>query len=127
VAQQIIKLLDSSVWIEIFSKGKKEKLCLKELEQADKIIVPTVIIFEVYKKLNLSTSEDLALKAIAFMSGYEAQDLTRDVALTAADLAINHKLAMADSLVLAHAQNSHSTLVTMDNDFSGINNVKIIR
>ena len=72
-------------------------------------------------------SEDQALSAIAFMSQHKVVDLTREVSLAAADLSIARKLYMADSLVLAHAQLENATLVTLDNDFVGLPNTKILR
>jgi predicted nucleic acid-binding protein len=119
-------LLDSSVWIEILSDGPLVEACKKELA-ASTVIVPTVVIYEVYKKITSSTSEDRGLSAIALLSQYMVTDLSSEIALHAADLSLLHKLGMADSLVLAHAQQSHAKLVTLDNDFAKIENVQVIR
>lgn len=120
-------VLDSSVWIEILNNGPRANACTKELRSAQTVFVPTLVIFEVYKKIATAKSEDSALSAVALLSQCEVSDLTREVALAAADLAIQRKLAMADSLVLAHAQQQGATLVTLDNDFSGIPGARVIR
>jgi toxin FitB len=120
-------VLDSSIWVEILNRGPLAKMCTKELNNARQVYVPTLVIFEVYRKIASATSEDQALSAIAALSQHEVVDLTREVALSAADLSIQHKLAMADSLVLAHAHQTAAVLLTLDNDFSGIPGVQVLR
>jgi predicted nucleic acid-binding protein len=120
-------LLDSSCWIEIFRNNKLSQKCQKELQNASKVIVPTIVLFEVYRKINISVSEDQALSCIALLSQHNIVELTREIALSAADLAILLKLPMADSFILAHAQFDNATLVTLDDDFSKIPGVRVIR
>ena len=120
-------VLDSSIWIEIFGGGRLAKACERERKNATEVHVPALILFEVYRKITVSVSEDRALSAVATMSQYLVIELTREVALLGADLSIEHKLSMADSLVLAHARFASAYLVTLDNDFTGIQGVKIIR
>ncbi len=119
-------LLDSSVWIEILGSGPLADVCTIELRSTT-IIVPTLVIFEVYKKIATSISEDQALSAVALLSQHTVSDLTHEISLAAADLSIQHKLGMADSFILAHALHSDATLVTLDNDFAELPGVKIIR
>ena len=120
-------VLDSSVWIEIFRSGPLLKACQQELNAARIVIVPSLVLFEVYKKIVSQKTEDLALSAIALLNQYLVQDLNQEIALTAADLSLQHHLAMADSIVLAHAVKTNSTLVTLDNDFEGILGTQVLR
>jgi predicted nucleic acid-binding protein len=120
-------VLDSSAWIEILSSGPLSKHCTKELKVADQVFIPTLVFFEVYKKIASSLSEDRALSAVALLSQYVTANMTREVALAAADLSIQHKLAMADSLILAHAYQAGALLITLDNDFSGLPGTLVIR
>lgn len=120
-------VLDSSVWIEILNQGPLVNECTQALKSSDRIIVPTLVLFEVYKKITASRSEDQALSAIAFLSQYEVADMTREVALAAADLSLQRSLAMADSIVLAHAHQCGATLVTLDNDFVGVSEASVLR
>jgi predicted nucleic acid-binding protein len=120
-------LLDSSAWIEIIASGPKMEECLKELKSAGRIIVPTLVIFEVYRKVTQMVSEEAGLSATALLNQYEVVVLSSDVALTAADISIQHALAMPDSLVLAHARTERATLVTLDNDFATFHDAKVIR
>ena len=100
---------------------------MKELKSADQIIVPTVVLYEVYKKTASARSDDHALSAIAVLSQYEVVDLSREVALAAADLSLQKSMAMADSVVLAHSQQAGAILITLDNDFSGIAGTQVLR
>jgi len=120
-------VLDSSVWIEILGSGPLSKKCETELQSSSKIIVPTVVLFEVYRKIASNHSEDLALSALTLLTRHEIMDLNQEIAVTAADLSLNHRLPMADSFVLAHAQVAEATLITLDNDFAGISGVKVLR
>lgn len=120
------KLLDSSVWIELFDKRRLHQKCDREFKSAKRIVVPTIVIFEVYRKLAKTYEPHDALAAIGPMSRYEVVDLNRKISLEAADLSIEHGLATADSLVLAHAKNSNSTLITLDHDFINIPEVRVI-
>jgi predicted nucleic acid-binding protein len=120
-------LLDSSAWIEILATGPQEKTCRNLLNKASEVIVPTIIQYEVYRKTLLSISEDRALSAIAHLNQQAVIPLTTEVALLAADLSILHKLGMADSVILAHSQIAKATLVTLDNDFSTIVGVHVVR
>ena len=120
-------ILDSSVWIEIFREGPLVGKCRKEMDASRIVGVPTVSIYEVYRKILISVSEEISLSVVAFLKQYPALDLSIEVAITAADLSVQHRLGMADSVMLAHAMNNQAKLVTMDNDFAGIHNVVVLR
>jgi predicted nucleic acid-binding protein len=120
-------VVDSSVWIEILNKGELAKDCMRELKSASQIYVPTLVIYEVYKKIVSVLSEDQSLSAVTVLSQNEVVDMSREVALTAADLSLQLKLPMADSIVLAHARLLNATLLTLDNDFAGITGTKVLR
>ena len=120
-------LLDSSCWIEIFNQGKHSNTCENEKKKADVVIVPTLVLYEVYRKILLLSSEDKALLAISVMNHNQVEDMTQEIALTAADISTEHNLAMADSIILAHSKLSRAKLITLDNDFAQIPDVKVIR
>lgn len=61
------------------------------------------------------------------LTQYNVLDMTREVVLTAADVSLEFSLAMADSIILAHARLSDAKLLTLDNDFAKIPNVKVLR
>ena len=119
-------LLDSSAWIELIALGPLAKRVEDETKFAS-IVVPTIVLFEVYRKIKRSASEDLALSAVALMSQHEVLALDAETSLNAADLSIEHGLAMADSIVVAHAVAKDAILVTLDNDFAALAFAKVLR
>lgn len=120
-------LLDSSCWIEILSEGKRYKICEAEIKHASEIIVPTLVIYEVYRKIRTSLSEPTALKAIVILSKNSVHELSRDVALLAADISIEYQLPMADSIILAHSDSANAQLITLDKDFLNVPRVKVLQ
>ncbi len=118
-----MNLVDSSGWIEYLSAGKNAGAFSKPIEDTKRLIVPTVCIYEVFKKLILSFSEDKALLAVAGMYEGKIVNIDQQVALWAAKLSIEHKLPMADSIILAISQMTKSEIWTQDADFKGIDRV----
>ncbi len=119
-------VVDSSCWVEIFSEGALAKKCQEEISSAERVIVPSLTVYEVYKKIKQSTSEDVALAAASYMSQFDVQPLTREIALLAADLSLQYKLGAADSFILAHSRDSSAQLLTLDNDFRGLPKTKVL-
>jgi predicted nucleic acid-binding protein len=119
-------VVDSSVWIEILVGGPLAVACEKKISAGD-IRVPAMVLYEVYRKIKAKASEEKALEAIGALSSYEILNLTREVALLAADLSLELKLGMADSCMLAHARLLGVPLFTLDNDFASLSGVLILR
>lgn len=120
--------LDSSAWIEILGSGRLLAPCTAALRDASAVMVPTVVIYEVYRKVLAATgSEDEALSAASLLRQHVVRELTDEIALEAAELSLSHRLGMADSLVLAHALRDAAPLVTLDNEFAGIDGVRVLR
>jgi predicted nucleic acid-binding protein len=118
-------VIDSSVWLEIFLGGKRKNSCEKILSSES--LVSVLSYYEIYKKLKLLLSEQLALETIGSLSHYSRVEITQEILLQAADLSIEYNLAMADSILLAQARVCNGVLLTLDNDFSGIPGVQVIR
>src|SRR4051812_45693335 len=87
---------------------------------------PVIVLYEVYKRLKRELSEDDAVIAISAMQRSQVVAIDQEIALTAADLSLEHGLAMADALVLATAQKFQAELVTSDRDFERIGGVTYI-
>jgi predicted nucleic acid-binding protein len=119
-------VVDSSIFLEIFSDGPARAVCEKHL-RGKRIIVPTLVLFEIYKKLKAKVSEEDALSAVAALRAHQVADLTSEIALLAGDLSLEYSLPMADSLVLAHSRFQNEPLLTMDHDFLDIPEVIIVR
>lgn len=118
-------VLDSSGWIEFFADGPHAEEFASRLRQPANVITLTVAMYEVYKWIKRERSEEEAVEAVATMKKTHVVDLTEELALTAADLSLAHRLAMADSMMLAAARTYRAELVTADAGFSGVPGVTI--
>ena len=121
-----MNVVDSSGWLEYFADGPNATFFEKPLQNIDSLIVPTISIFEVFKKILQERDETQALNAIAIMQQGELVDLNINVAIHAATLSTELKLPMADSIMLSTAQIYKATFWTQDSDFKKIKDVKYI-
>ncbi len=119
-------VVDSSVFLEIIANGPLRAKCEKAISGRS-VFVPTLVLFEVYRKLKSKLTEHDALDAVASLRQFKVLELTAEVALGAGDLSLEHKLAMADSFMLAHARQIGIQLLTLDNNFADIPGVIILR
>jgi predicted nucleic acid-binding protein len=115
-----MNVVDSSAWLEYFSDGPNASAFAKPIESTRSLLVPTLSLFELFKRVSQQRSEDEALRAIAVMEQGSVVDLDRATAIEAARLSILHRIAMPDSVMLATAQRHRATLWTQDSDFDGM-------
>jgi len=121
-----MNLVDSSGWVEYFSKGANAKFFISPVQDLENLLVPTICIYEVIKRLMLEMGEENALQAVGIMSSGRVIDLDRKIAVDAAQISLEFKLAMADSIILATARVNNATLWTQDEHFKGSEGVKYI-
>ena len=119
-------LVDSCGWLEYFSGGPLADKYYHYLKDPRKVIVPTIVIYEVYKKIKREASEEQALLAVAQMQSSAIIPFKDGVVLLAADLSLNHNLPMADAIVYATAKMENAHLVTSDEHFKGLDLVDFI-
>jgi len=110
-------VVDSCGWIEVFADGPLASLFDPYLEDLRSVVTPTVVVYEVYRKLKQSMSEDDALSALTVLQQTNVIPLSTEIALDAADLAIQHQLSMADAFVLATGYAMDAEIVTSDSSF----------
>ena len=116
-------LVDSVGWIEFFTDGPLATEYAQYLQKPSEVVVPTIVLYEVYKKIKNERHEEAALVAVATMQNAQVIPLTEDLSLLAADMSLNHKLAMADAIVYASAIQQNAKLVTSDKDLKGLPHV----
>jgi len=121
-----MNVVDSSGWLEYFAKGENSAFFTPAIHKIESLIVPTISMYEVFKKITLQRGEEEALNAIAWMSTGNVVEMTQEIALAAAVLSLECKLPMADSIILATAQANDATLWTQDEHFKDIEGVKYI-
>ena len=119
-----MNVVDSSAWLEYFADGPNADRFASAIEDTDSLLVPTICLVEVFKKLLREKGEAIALEAVVAMRQAIVEALDNDLALQAARLGLNHKLPLADSIVLATARRSEATVWTQDSDFEGLEKVE---
>lgn len=121
-----MNLVDSSAWLEYFGGGPQAGQFARVIEDVGALLVPTIVLVEVCRRIMQQRGEDEALQAAALLHQGQVVDLDSGLALSAAQLGIAHKLPLADSIILATAKQFRATIWTMDGDFEGIPNVRYI-
>lgn len=121
-------VIDSSGWLEYFMDGRHAAAYLKYLQSDNPIWLPSLVIYEVYKKVCREKSEADALLAVTQMEGQAEVVVPLDdqLAMTAADISLRHNLAMADAIIYATARQEAATLVTGDKHFKGLPSVILV-
>jgi len=121
-----MNVVDSSGWIEYASDGENADFFKRPIRDTESLLVPTVCIYEVFKIVLRQFSEETALEVVGQMSSGTIVDLDRQIAINAAQVSRQLKLAMADSIILATARLHNATLWTQDEHFKGLDGVKYI-
>lgn len=121
-----MNVVDSSGWLEYFADGLNAGFFNAPIENGVDLIVPTISLFEVFKRVLQQKSETDALRAVAFMQTGQVVDLSTSLALHAAKLSFELKIPMADSIMLATAREYDALLWTQDADFEGMEGVRFI-
>ena len=119
-----MNVVDSSGWLAYFADEPNAKHFLAPLSDPASLVVPTVTIYEVFKVILRESGEHDALQAVMAMQKGTVVDLTVSLAIAASKLSHEHDLPMADSIILATAQEFGASIWTQDSDFDGMNNVK---
>jgi predicted nucleic acid-binding protein len=119
-------VIDSCGWIEYLGKGPKSAVYKKLFAKPSEIIVPTIVLFEVYKKVLREFGEKTALVVVSSMKNMTVAPLDEPTALLAADLSIAHSLPMADAVVYATAKTSGAKVATSDQHFKDLDGVIFI-
>jgi len=122
-----MNLVDSSGWLEYFADGRNARFFAPSLEDTDNLIVSTINIYEVFKRVLQQRGEDAALQAVALMQQANIADVTSPIAMDAANLSAELKLPMADSLIFATARAYGATLWTQDADLDGLPGVRFTK
>lgn len=121
-----MNVVDSSGWLEFFADGSHADFFARPITDTGRLIVPTISLLEVFKRVLQRRGENAALQAVAHMRQGNVVALDADIALAAAHLGVMHKLPLADSVMLATARRHGAVLWTQDADFEGIEGVRYV-
>ena len=113
-------VVDSSGWLEYFTDDKTAAFFAPAIEDTEKLLVPVVTIYEVFKKVLRERGENAALQIAAMMQSGQVIALDSTLALDAA----RHPLPLAGSIIYATALRHGAILWTQDEHFKDLPQVK---
>ena len=119
-----MNVVDSSAWLEYFADGPNAEEFAEAIQDAARLVVPSITLSEVFKRIRMQRDSEIALRAVSQMRRGTVVELDADLAIAAADLSADLKMALADSVILATARAHGATVWTQDADFDGLDNVE---
>ncbi|MFQ5432838.1 MAG: type II toxin-antitoxin system VapC family toxin [Nitrospinota bacterium] len=119
-----MNVVDSCGWLEYFADEPNADFFAPPIKDRRKLLVPTICLLEVFKRVLQQRDENAALQAMAAMYQGIVVDLDASLAITSAKISAETNLPPADSVVLAAARSNNATLWTQDADFNNIPGVK---
>ncbi|MBT6500957.1 MAG: type II toxin-antitoxin system VapC family toxin [Deltaproteobacteria bacterium] len=120
-------IVDSCGWLEWFTDGKLANKYRKYLADQENLLMPAIILYEVYKILKREVNEEKALLAVGYMKNSPVIPLDETLALSAADIALQENLAMADAIVVATSRLHNCTIISSDSDLKNQPNVSFVQ
>jgi len=121
-----MNVVDSSGWLEYFADGQNAEFFAAAVEATSELAVPTISIYEVFKRVLQQRDESEALQAVALMMRGIVVELDVHLALASARISTQLRLPMADSVMLATARKFEATLWAQDEHFEAIEGVQYI-
>jgi len=115
-----MRVVDTSAWIEWLTASPLGKKLAPELPARQHWVVPTIVQLELSKWLTRELGEDEADRVIAFTQKCVVAPLDTTVALLAADMHRQYRLATADAIVYATALQQNADLLACDRHFANL-------
>ena len=119
-------VVDSCGWLEVLASSTLGEAYRPALAKADELIVPTVCLLEVGRRLLAWSGEAAAASGVAVMSQATVVPLGASLALEAARLGPATGLPCADSIIYATARRHDAELWTHDEHFRGLPGVRFM-
>ena len=121
-----MNIIDSSGWMHYFMNGHLAEQYAGYVSNLKKIVTPTIVFYEVHRKIKKEVGKEAALDAVAQLQETTVVPLTDSLAYLASNLSLEHKLTMADAIIYATALDSGVELITSDADFKNLPSVTYI-
>ncbi len=121
-----MNVVDTSGWLEYFAGGKNANKFSRPIRDVEKLVIPTICIYEIAKIILRESDENHLLQALAAIQKGNTIALTSSISTTAAKISLHYKLPMADSIIYATAKDQNATVWTQDVDFIDLPNVNYI-
>jgi predicted nucleic acid-binding protein len=115
-----VNVVDSSAWLEYLSDSPRAAYFVEPIESIRRLIVPVIVVYELFKKVLRERGEHAALEVYALLSQGQVIDIDSALAVSAA----RYNLPLTDSLIYATARRFGATLWTQDEHFSQLPGVR---
>jgi toxin FitB len=119
-------LLDSSGWLEYITADVNAARFADYIEGSVPLIVPTIVLYEVHKKLLIADGETGANRFVSHALRQIVVQLDEDLALSASQISVDLRLHLADAIIYATGQAWNAPIVTSDDHFRGLPGVILI-
>ena len=119
-----MNVVDSSGWIEYLQNSPRADLFAAPIEDRNRLLVPTIALFEVCKILSRKIAPELVDRCLGVMRLGKVLDFTDARAIAAAQASRAHGLALADAAMYSMAQEHNATFWTQDADYQGLPGVR---
>lgn len=120
-------LVDSSGWLEALTGDTNAAAFQSYLQQEPEILVPTIVLYEVYRKLRHEMGSGMAAQFLSHALRCQIVSLDADLAIAAAQASIQHRLHMADAIIYATAVSLGARLITSDQHFQNLPGVTVLQ
>lgn len=121
-----MNVVDSCGWLEFISEGPNAGFFAPPLNDVETLVVPSITVYEVFKRVLQQSGEADAVQALALMDQGMVVDLDSTTATTAAKLSVALQLPMADAIIVAVARAHGATLWTQDSHFELLEGVRYV-
>ena len=118
-------VVDSSGWLEYLTDDVNADRFAPYVAGNFDVIVPTIVVYEVYKKLLMESGKSAADAFASDAMRRTVVPLDDVLAISAAQISLDHRLPMADAIIYASAKAQNAELVTGDPHFGGLPGVII--
>jgi predicted nucleic acid-binding protein len=96
-----MNIIDTSCWIEYLMNTSIGDVVAPIIENPTELIVPTITIYEVFKKLAAEKGNDYAGTVVSYMQSATVIPLDSKLSILSAKISRDYNLAMADSIIYA--------------------------
>jgi predicted nucleic acid-binding protein len=119
-----MNVVDSCGWLEYIADGPNASFFEPALADLPNLIVPSITIYEVCKRVLVQSGQTFADRAVNAMSRGQVVNLDADNLRLAAIASVRYKLAMADAIIWQTAQLHEAQLFTQDADLIDVPGVR---
>lgn len=122
----MLNVVDTCGWLEYLADSAQAEHFAAAIEDVGQLIVPAIVVYEVFKKVMSAMGEGHAIQAVAHLHQGRVLPVNEATAMLAARLSLEHKLPMADALIYATARSLGATVLTQDAHFQGLPGVSFV-